>query len=865
MRNLYNKLTITGGCFSRDFLDIIELFQQYSANHPTISRTTAIAVISSLPGAFILYTEKRPRLWLRHYQVLLTNALRVGACVTISQQSTCVHDILLAAFIMISFEVCRWISSENRARSTVRLASETPLRSSHVVAADSARATSLFDESHGRGRTPKPQLDVSESMEEQGDEIRRLQRTLAEVKTAVNTKDLELKAAQADLHTTQETLGDTSTECANLRDELKTMKQSVGRDHQAIIYRKDIELFALRKANEQKERYIQEIDAKSETTIRQHKANMELKETQIRSLKKRVESLQRNGSRSAEEEWDEHIDSEHQSAVQVKILRVKGRHSQEEERTSDEKDREISRLTEALEVFKDSSETLARAQSELRRAWSSNHDLQKALNKERSLHAQTREQLEEAAVRLEEEGSKTSQKVSPMRLPTIEESDKQELEAMFNTAQQDNLRLYSEHEALDKRLREANARLFANEQEMKTLRELVQFEKSINEDMENARPSLVHRVHFQRLEGQLQECRTALAQKDEEISHLRASFKTKEKEMQVFKCDKEAADSDQRGLQTKVEQLQKYVTELETTKEQLMLDHERLAHHRARQRISSGDYTSARSSGATLITEPILTPPSASSDVPLPTRPMATIPSDSSIQMTPERMRRAPSPSPLRIDTSIANIASPPRSNMISTDIPPPELRSAHTRRKSLTLKGLMRKMARRDTDATVTPHTGKDQEDIKDKEKVDTPHQRPKTALVPKDKNASLRPQTATAHTEPSKNDSAAPSIEPSTKQRLIRPKTANAAPDPTTVDKENANTTTSATPARYYTDKLPEPNTRPKTAVSTKDKITSAVPARPKSRGWSMSWKKDSDGTSASAIGTGSVSRKLVRRSLA
>ena len=36
------------------------------------------------------------------------------------------------------------------------------------------------------------------------------------------------------------------------------MKQTLGRDHQAVIYRKDIELFALRKANEQKENHIKD-------------------------------------------------------------------------------------------------------------------------------------------------------------------------------------------------------------------------------------------------------------------------------------------------------------------------------------------------------------------------------------------------------------------------------------------------------------------------------------------------------------------------------------------------------------------------------------------------------------------------------
>src|SRR5207244_408941 len=105
----------------------------------------------------------------------------------------------------------------------------------------------------------------------------------------------------------------------------------------------------------------------------------------------------------------------------------------------------------------------------------------------------------------------------------------------------------------------------------------------------------------------------------------------------------------------------------ESTKEQLMLDHERLAKTRARDRNISAEHTSARNSDATLVSRPdshlIM-----NSDIPLPPRPV-TVAADTNF--------------------SDSNAADANRASEISSDVPPPELRSM--RRKSLTLKGLMK------------------------------------------------------------------------------------------------------------------------------------------------------------------------------
>ncbi|KAF2789121.1 hypothetical protein K505DRAFT_365900 [Melanomma pulvis-pyrius CBS 109.77] len=751
-----------------------------------LSRFGLVATTTALPGAFLVFIRNHPDSWAAKHQNQVANVLHVLALVTVANQRISIQDILVTALVMVSFEAFqRSLGSVSAGRESP-VANGTRLSQTH---AESDILVSLPDEvddtqdkSNGLTRGDHPPTCKDE-------EILRLQRALTEAKTSEKVKEIELKRTQNDLRNARETLNETFAEYSSLRDEIKTMKQTIGRDHQAIIYRKDIELFALRKANEQKENYIKEKDSKLDETNRQRKATLELKDAQLQNLKERVAFLERNDTReevSSEAKAESQVASDHQ-AVQVKLLRVKGRNSLDVERSSEDKDAEIAKLKGELAGAAKASKTLALKQDELRRAWDATYEVQNALSEEQQLHVQTKELLQEATVRLDEELRRSSQKNSPTRLPTIQEQDKRELETMFNSAQQDNLRLYSELDALDKRLREANARIFVCDQEIEALREHLRLEKAITEDMETARPSLVHRVHFQRMEGQLKESRDALETKEDEIERLKKKGAAKDSQLNDLAKAKDEALHSHAQLQEESEQLKKTIKDLEATKEQLMLDHERLAQHRSRQRTTSAEHTSARSSDATLITDPNIQA-LLNLDEPLPTRPV-TLVDESSIQTTP--------PSAYRSDTN--------HISMISNDIPPVELRT--TRRKSLTLKGLMRKITKKDPEAENKPSNSKDAKE----------QTRPKTALAPKDKNTLMRPKTAAAPVSKTEG--------PKEKAREApRPQTAAPAKDV-------------QTPTRYYAAQENITSTGEQTEKEDSGVDTSSP--RPKSRGWSTSRK--------------------------
>lgn len=794
---------------------VLQTLQRHWMNNYSLARFFSVTTTTALPGAFMLFIRNHPNSWAARHQTQVANALHVLALITVANQRISVQDILVATLVMVSFETFqRSLSRGDGEHSAIG----TPLTSIEDGVAESGIVTPATREnSRKQSELLSRQAADEETGSEQVEEILCLRKTLLEAKAAEKSKDNDLKRAQSDLRNARETLTETFAEYTSLRDEMKTVKQTIGRDHQAIIYRKDIELFALRKGNEQKETLIKEMEAKLEDARRQHKAALDVKEARMKTLEARIAQFsQLEEGHSNVETPDETDDAQHQAAVQVKLLHIKGRNSQEHDRLLEEKDLEIKRLREDLAAIARGSETLTRAQTELRRAWDATNEMQSALNAERQSHAKTMNKLQEAAIRLDEEVRK-SQKTSPVRLPTIDESDKQELEAMFNAAQQDNLRLYTEHEALEKRVREVNARVFTSEQELEALREQLRLEKAINEDMGTARPSLVHRVHYQRMEGQLKDSRDALEAKDAEIQLLKETAAAKDSYAEDLKKDKEVMTRSQAQVQEEVAELKRSITELQATKQQLMLDHERLAQHRTRQRNSTGtaDYTSARSSGATLITEPIMQA-ITDAETPMPTSPV-TGAGDQSIQNTPERLVRVPA-------TPISESTDTNRFSMISNDIPPPELRG--TRRKSLTLKGLMKKMAGKDSDKM-----NKIKEAKKDKRQQQQ-QQRPKTALAPKDKNASMRPQTSATE-------------QPLKKVRVInevpRPKTS--APEKM---KEDERPITAATeqvqkdvpdrpkPIRYYSTE-----SRPKTALEEKEEREYALASmsstdRPKSRGW-------------------------------
>ncbi|KAL1796032.1 hypothetical protein ACET3X_006256 [Alternaria dauci] len=649
-------------------------------------------------------------------------------------------------------------------------------------------------------------------------EILRLQRSLTESKTAHEAREVQLRVTKEELHNARDALNQTFAEYSSLREQLKIIKQNLGRDHQAIVYRKDIELFALRKGNEQKDKSIQDRDSQLEEMARQHKTIMEVKDAQLKLMRERLISMERQLSpRLAEEAEDG------ENALEVRLLRVrKGRTSPEVE---EDKDVIIAKLQQQLAAHTKTTEEVVNQQAELQRAWEMAKKIQKALKEERDRHTQTREQLEEAAVKLAEAEPQPRSRANSVvgRLPTIDEDehDKDELEAMFNTTQQDNLRLYAEVAALEKRLSDANARMFTAMQEIETFRVLLNQDKEVNEDMETARPSVVHRVHFQRMEGQMSELREALANKDEEMELLRNTIAEKDHYVKDIQGELDAAASFHTQDQDEIERLKQSIDELQATKYQLMLDHERLGSQRTRQRVISmerTDRSSARSSGATLIQE--LSPPLTKHAEEAP--PMEALPTmpvvpecEGSIQENPQRHVRSKS-SPKE---------STNRWSLLSHDVPPAELRELKSnRRRSLGLKVMMQKMVRKNQEADSTStYAAK----TRPEESVKREESKLRRVLAPKDKNLSIRPSTAAS----------AIASKPVGAQPFAVPKTS---PLPQTVRPPNPRRDSPSTPQYYATQSATtqEAKAADKENEEKKERPRSVIggePARPKSR---LSW---------------------------
>lgn len=563
-------------------------------------------------------------------------------------------------------------------------------------------------------------------------EIVRLQHTLTEAKTASSVREIQLRVIKDELNSAREALNQTFAEYTSLRNELKTVKQALGRDHQAIIYRKDIELFASRKINEQKQKGIEERDVKLAEMHCQHRTAIEVKDEQLKILKDHLSLMDRQSSPKFGYEKDE---GDH--ALEVRLLKVrKGRNSLDVE---DEKDALIHKLQGDLATATRAADAVVNQQAELQRAWDTTKKIQNALKEERDQHTETREQLQEATGKLSgTDGPTKSSTDSAGRLPTIEEDehDRSELKAMFDAAQQDNLRLYAEVQALEKRLHEGNAKMFASIQDAEVLRKNLSLEKAINSDMETARPSVVHRVHFQRMEGQLKEIRSALKAKDGEIRLLQDAIAEKDIYARDLKGEVDAAVSFHTLDQDEIQRLKQSVSELQATKEQLMLNHEHFVSRRTRERVQSAERPSARSSGATLIheTSPRLT---RLSDEPacveaLPRMPQAT---EYTAKISDTRKHHT-------CDADIPK-SNPNRWTLRSNDVLPSETQEVKAaRRKSLGLRDMMRKMVRKDEEHYPTTGTTAATE-VKVKE-LDRSKMR--NALARMDTNSVSRPQTATS-----------------------------------------------------------------------------------------------------------------------
>ncbi|KAF3050836.1 hypothetical protein E8E11_007660 [Didymella keratinophila] len=523
-------------------------------------------------------------------------------------------------------------------------------------------------------------------------EIVRLQWSLTDLQTAIKAKDVELGIARQELLNAKDALTKSISDISTLQNDMKTMKQTLGKDHQAIVYRKDIELFALRKGNEQKERHMQEKDIHFNETFKQQRATLELKEAQLNVLKERLAAMERQASPrfSNDAMFDPSGNGDH--ALEVRLLRVKkGRPSlsgTSGSASEEDKDAIIEQLRRELSAATKSADDVVNQQAELQRAWDISKKIQQALKEERERHDQTKALLQEASAELEDAQQnrrRSRSDPSPGRLPTIEENDQTELEAMFDTAQQDNLRLHMEVDALDKRVRDANSRVFLADQEIEALREQLRLEHAINEDMETARPSVVHRVHFQRMEGQLKESRDDLAKKETELQNLRLALVGKDCQLEALRADVQAAVKKSESASYEIENLRQSVADLEAARERLMQNHERLAAQRPTQRVSSAEFTSARESGATLVNEHSPPPLTSPDDAPtVPTAPMLGSPVLGSVQQrdTSRGHQRNQSDSQRHSLVSNASVADIPNAK----------------RRSGLGLRDMVKRMVKKDT-----------------------------------------------------------------------------------------------------------------------------------------------------------------------
>jgi predicted nucleic acid-binding Zn-ribbon protein len=617
--------------------------------------------------------------------------------------------------------------------------------SSYIASVGSSVIEGTDSRTHSESKSMESVICTSNTQEK---EIARLRQAIKELKTSGKAKEVLLHSTREELKNAHDALAETFAECSSLRDEIKTTKQNITRDHQAVVYGKDLELFALRKSNERKAGYIKEHDAKRETIHQQH-TDVESNGAQLHELTDHQENLKN------EYPSNNNKVSVGDRALEVRLLRVKKCNVPD---SGEDKDATIAQLQRMLALATEAADDVRNQQDELQRAWDITKKSQDALKNECDSHEQTKEQLQELIVRFAEEEHKHSRRNSVIRLPTIDEN-KHELEAMFDTAQENNLRLHAEVEALEKRLRDSNIRMFNAQQQAEALRNQVRFEKAVNKDLEAANPNVIHRVYYHRIEEQLNESQDALATTAKQIEVLKRRIVGKDDYIKDLQTEIEAANNFHIFDQDEIESLKRSVTELQAAKEQLVMDREFVASQHLRQRSPLADRTSVRSSGATLINalglqlmrsveeaSPIEAPPSRHSsdtnEAAAPIEASSTTPAPSvndelvtskaipplliSIQNDPETDRN----NSIQL-TPTRHLRQEPPSNrwsLMSNDIPPPELRQS--RRKSLGFKGLMKKIIRKDT---------KTEKVVTEEEKSES-----RTALGSRNRSSGVRPRTA-------------------------------------------------------------------------------------------------------------------------
>src|SRR5262245_42529505 len=96
-------LTVVGERLGLDARRMIELLEDRWASQFPLSRLLSVAVTTALPGAFLVFVRNHPSSWAARHQGGIANALHVFALVTVANQRISVQDLLVTAFVMVSF------------------------------------------------------------------------------------------------------------------------------------------------------------------------------------------------------------------------------------------------------------------------------------------------------------------------------------------------------------------------------------------------------------------------------------------------------------------------------------------------------------------------------------------------------------------------------------------------------------------------------------------------------------------------------------------------------------------------------------------------------------------------------------------
>lgn len=252
--NMLTTLAVVGQRLNFEMGQSTRTIREHWISRFASSQTIALATLTVLPGMSLVLIRKSPNSWVAQHQTSIASAIQIPILIAVTGQNLSIQDLLIAAFVVVSLEAMHRLFRTST-RSAGRHAALSPMDTRAPRSNPSGSPKPAVPMRKHSSSNPEASFMSSGYRDT---EIERLHARLAEMKTAEKVREIDLRRTKAELLNARTTLNETFVEYASARDELKMIKQTLGRDHQAEIYRKDIELFALRKANEQKENYIKD-------------------------------------------------------------------------------------------------------------------------------------------------------------------------------------------------------------------------------------------------------------------------------------------------------------------------------------------------------------------------------------------------------------------------------------------------------------------------------------------------------------------------------------------------------------------------------------------------------------------------------